>query len=74
MRQRFNLVPHYGRLVVEAVLEGIWPKDVPERVASEARFRGISGDHDLLYDLMEEILPIQIARKEERWILRHGQM
>lgn len=29
--QRFNVVPSYGRLVAEAVLEGIWPEDFLEQ-------------------------------------------
>lgn len=54
-------------------MEGIWTDDFRERAVTEARFREISGDPDLLYDRMEDMLPIQIVREEHR-ILRYGRM
>ena len=57
VRQRFHFVPCYGRLMVEAVIDGIRPEDFREQVVIEARFREIS-EPDLLYDLMQEMLPI----------------
>lgn len=74
MRQCFNSMLRYGRLMLEALLEGIRPEDVCEWVVAEAPFREISGDPDLLYDLMEKMLPIQTAREEERRILGQGRM
>lgn len=74
VHQRFNFVPRDGCLVVESVLEGIWSVDFREWVVTEVRFREISGDPDLEYDLMEEILPITTARKKERRILPHERM
>lgn len=39
VQHRFNFVLLYGRLVLEAVLEGIWSEDVGEQVVIEVRFR-----------------------------------
>lgn len=63
VRQRLNFVPRYGRHAVEAVLEGIWPEDFRGRVVTEARFREISGDHDLLNDLWKRC---RRSRQQER--------
>ena len=72
VRQRFHYMPRYGRLVVDALLEGIWPDGFRERVVAEARFREIFDNLELLHDLLEEMLPIQAARVEERRLLRQG--
>lgn len=56
------------------MLEGIWPDDFRKRVVTEAPFREISGDLDVLQDLVEEMLPTQRAREDERQILQHGRM
>lgn len=70
MWQHFNYVPRHGHLVVEALLEDIWPDEFRERVVPQARFRQFSSDPNWLHDLMEEMLPIQMAREEERRIGR----
>lgn len=48
VRIRFNWMPLYGRLVVEAFVERIWSNEFRERVVTETRFLEISSDPDFL--------------------------
>lgn len=49
---------------MRVAVEAVKPADFRQRFVAEARFRETSDDPDLIYDLVEEILPIQAVREE----------
>lgn len=66
MRQRFSFSAHYGQLVVEAVLEEIWPEDFREWVVTEVRFRETSGDGEGGEPNLTTWT--NLVEREQRWI------
>lgn len=60
----------YARLVVEAVLGGIVPADVHERVQDKVSFRDAIGNLEMLSNIIDELTPAQAVCEGEQATLK----